>query len=181
MVDSDYYCLGKDYMIICFAYETVFLEAVTLSELTAKNVEQVGYYLRNVFRCLDRDTAFLLSQEGLTFAQMVVLRHISSCDGTTLAELTGSLKWAASTLSGIIKRLERDGLVERLADPTDLRVYRLRITDKAHQVLEATCLAYTDHLASILSHFTPEELAMLIASLKKLWQAVQKEQPSRKN
>ena len=150
-----------------------------LSKMPAGEVEQVGYYLRSIFRRLDRDMAFLLSQEGLTFAQMVVLRHIRAQDGTTLAELTDNLQWAASTLSGIIKRLERNGYLERLADPTDLRVNHLRITDKAHHILEKTCCTYNDHLADVLSHFRPDELALLLSSLQKLWQAVQQEQPCR--
>ncbi|HKM39603.1 MAG TPA: MarR family transcriptional regulator [bacterium] len=150
-----------------------------MTEATPNQVERVGWYLRHISRCLDRDMAFLLSREGLTFAQMLVLRQIKASQCTTLAELTDQLKWAASTLSGIIKRLERDGLVERLPDPSDLRVYRLCITPKAHQVLEVTCKAYNEHLAGILSHFQGEELTALITGLEGLWRAVRKEQPQR--
>lgn len=150
-----------------------------MSPVPPEQVDQVGYYLRRIFRCLDRDLAFLLSQEGLTFPQMVVLRYIRAKDGTTLAELAETLQWAASTLSGIISRLERDGLITRQPDPADLRIYRLRITAKAKAILGKTYRTYNDHLGCILAHFSPREIEVLLTSLRRLWQAVQQEQPGR--
>lgn len=150
-----------------------------MPNLSAEEIEQVSYYLCNIFRRLDRDMAFLLSKEGLTFAQMLVLRYIRDRGGTTLAELTEELHWSASTLSGIIKRLERDGYIKRQSDPADLRVYRLKITNKAYHILEKTCCIYNDHLTSIASHFQTEEFSLLLLSLQKLWHAVQQEQPCR--
>lgn len=152
---------------------------MVLSAVLPEQVEQVGFYLRKIFRCLDRDLAFLLPQEGLTLPQMIVLRQVQVQNDTTLAELTEKLQWAASTLSGIIKRLERDGFLRRQPDPTDLRVYRLQITDKAKVVLKKTCAAYSDHLACILLHFSVEDITVLLSSLQTLWQAVQREQPRR--
>lgn len=150
-----------------------------LSRVPAEQVDQAGYYLRNIFRRLDRDLTFLLSQEGLTLSQMVVLRHVRVKDDTTLVELAETLQWAPSTISGIISRLERDGFLRRQPDPDDLRVYRLRITKKAETVLERTCRTYSEHLASILAHFSPEEMKNLLTGLHNLWQAVQQEQPCR--
>ncbi len=61
---------------------------MVLSAVLPEQVEQVGFYLRKIFRCLDRDLAFLLSQEGLTLPQMIVLRQVQVQNDTTLAELT---------------------------------------------------------------------------------------------
>ena len=119
-----------------------------MSPVPPEQVDQVGYYLRRIFRCLDRDLAFLLSQEGLTFPQMVVLRYIRAKDGTTLAEL-------ARLCNGgqyVIRNYQPVGARRpdhAPADPADLRIYRLRITAKAEAILGKTYRTYNDHLGCI--------------------------------
>lgn len=150
-----------------------------MSKPTPEQVEAVGLNLRRISHGLKRHMAILLSAEGLTFPQMTLLRVICHKQNPTLADVTGELHLAPSTVSGIVKRLERDGLVERLPDPDDLRVYRLRITAKADKMLRETFVTYNQHLARILSHFSERELAALDDALRKLSIWVEQEVPTR--
>lgn len=144
----------------------------------AGTVERVGRHLREINHALKRHYAVLLCSEGLTFPQMVVLRRITEKGETTLAEITGELQLAASTLSGIVKRLERDGLIEKVADPNDLRVFRLRALPKAQELLARAMDIYKVHLGRVLGHFSPEELVSLVACLEKLSEAIVQETPT---
>lgn len=144
-----------------------------------KHVEAIGYHLREINHMLKRHLAVLLAAEGLTLPQMIVLRKIRERGEITLGEIAADLHLAPSTLSGIIKRLEREGLVEKEVDPHDLRIVRLRASPKADSIIQRTSSIYNTHLSAVLSHFTAEELDILLSSLRKLKGYVEEEDPSK--
>jgi len=75
-----------------------------------------------VLERLGRDLADL----GLTHGEVNALAHL---DGeTSVAQLLRRTGQRASTLTGIVDRLERRGLVERAIHPTDRRSFVLRLT-----------------------------------------------------
>jgi DNA-binding MarR family transcriptional regulator len=73
---------------------------------------------------------------GVTGAQWKVLFKLTLKPGLRQAELADMLDLEPITLSRIIDRLEEAGLVERSADPTDRRVWRLHVTAKAQPTVE---------------------------------------------
>jgi DNA-binding MarR family transcriptional regulator len=75
-----------------------------------------------VLERLGRDLADL----GLTHGEVNALAHL---DGeTSVAQLLRRTGQRASTLTGIVDRLERRGLLERAIHPTDRRSFVLRLT-----------------------------------------------------
>lgn len=75
-------------------------------------------------------------KSNLTFPQTLVLALLDS-DGpmpiSSLAKATGS---ANSTVSGIVDRLERSGLVRRVRSEQDRRVIFVEVTEQYHQCRE---------------------------------------------
>jgi MarR family transcriptional regulator, organic hydroperoxide resistance regulator len=59
--------------------------------------------------------------QGVTGPQRLVLRLLARFPGLTMARLATILRVHASTAGGIVKRLERRGLVERREDARDRR------------------------------------------------------------
>lgn len=75
-----------------------------------------------VLERLGRDLADL----GLTHGEVNALAHL---DGeTSVAQLLRRTGQRASTLTGIVDRLEQRGLLERAIHPTDRRSFVLRLT-----------------------------------------------------
>src|SRR5215211_7900402 len=71
---------------------------------------------------------------GVTGAQWKVLFKLTGKPGLRQGELADMLDIEPITLSRIIDRLQEAGLVERQADPTDRRAWRLHVTEKAKPV-----------------------------------------------
>jgi MarR family transcriptional regulator, organic hydroperoxide resistance regulator len=71
---------------------------------------------------------------GVTSPQRLVLRLVGRFPGITANRLAGILRVHPSTVSGIVKRLEHRGLVERGCDARDRRRAYLGLTARGRQL-----------------------------------------------
>lgn len=71
---------------------------------------------------------------GVTGPQRLVLRIIGSHPRSTAGEIASILEIHASTLSGILSRLEAGGMITRKADRTDRRRSHFRLTAAGRRV-----------------------------------------------
>lgn len=71
-----------------------------------------------------------LARSGLTGAQANVVSLLGTRGPLTISELARELHLGHSTVSGIVDRLQRRGIVQRLADPADRRYTRVSLTDE---------------------------------------------------
>jgi DNA-binding MarR family transcriptional regulator len=71
-----------------------------------------------------------LSSEGVTVtpAQAAILFMLREKDGQSMSELSQVLSMDNSTVTGLVDRLQRSGLVTRRANPDDRRISLIRIT-----------------------------------------------------
>lgn len=65
---------------------------------------------------------------GLTGAQLRVLARLSRREGATQVELAADMEVRPISLSGLVDRLARQGLVERRGDVRDRRINRIHLT-----------------------------------------------------
>ena len=69
-------------------------------------------------------------------AYLGVLISLWREDGPKVVDLGRRAGLEPSTMTGLLDRMERDGLVVRAADPTDRRVQRIFLTDAGRDVRE---------------------------------------------
>lgn len=65
---------------------------------------------------------------GITGPQRLVVRIVGRCPGTTAGQLAEILQLHPSTLTGVLRRLEQRGVLERSRGERDRRQARLRLT-----------------------------------------------------
>ncbi|WP_420850678.1 MarR family winged helix-turn-helix transcriptional regulator [Paenibacillus lutrae] len=89
--------------------------------------------------------------------QPPLLIRLAEKDGQSQNELAGQMRVKPATLTVMISRMEKTGLVERRADSKDMRVSRVYLTSKGHQATEAVkkTLAKIENVS--LEQFTLEE------------------------
>ncbi len=105
---------------------------------------------------------------GLTRAQWLCLGRLARFPGVTQRELAELMDVAPITLSRIVTRLERDGLITRRADPADRRVRRLYLTPAAGPII-AELFALARRLEEeMLAVLTPAERCQLKDMLDRL-------------
>jgi MarR family transcriptional regulator for hemolysin len=101
-------------------------------ELPERNI---GFLLHDVARLMRKRFEQNARDLGLTRSQCQVLAHLSRHEGIQQGSLAEILEVEPITLTRILDRLEEAGLVERGAHPTDRRVRLLRLTKRAHPML----------------------------------------------
>ncbi|GAB6159110.1 hypothetical protein JCM39194_23100 [Desulfotomaculum varum] len=110
----------------------------------------------------------LAEQMGLDPAPLSALLKLWCQDGLTITELGDKLFLKASTITSLIDRMERDGLVYRERNREDRRVVRIYLTEKAKQI-KNKFPGFEEHIQEVIKgKFTPEEQETLIKLLRKL-------------
>lgn len=108
-----------------------------------------------------------LEKYGLSPRQTAVLFAIKNVsDKATSAEIARFLFREHHTVSGILNRMEKDGLVRKVKDPDRKGVTRIVLTDKGEQAYRES--SKRDALHEIASSISEEEQEQLSLSLNKI-------------
>lgn len=94
-------------------------------------------YPRIFFACHTRHVRDPEGGRELSRNQASILSHLDEVEPTSVSELAEHMGVTLSTMSLSVKRLVRQGYVERSPDPADGRVVQLRLTDDGTRVREA--------------------------------------------
>jgi DNA-binding MarR family transcriptional regulator len=121
--------------------------------------------LRGVISRLARQLNDTSTGEGLTPTQYSVLGLIRARGPLGLAELTDLEGLNPTMLSRVVRVLDDDGLIRRLANPSDLRAARVEITDDGELVHERIRERRTRVLSDCLGRLPPETAETLLTSV----------------
>jgi DNA-binding MarR family transcriptional regulator len=114
-----------------------------------------------------------LGEWRMTAAQYGVLLHLMKGEPLSLTDLSGLIFRSNSTLTSLIDRMERDGLVARVAHVNDRRVTTVALTQKGRELLLEIRGHHRPFLADMMSCLSPEELSQLGALLNKIERKVE--------
>jgi DNA-binding MarR family transcriptional regulator len=111
---------------------------------------------------------------GLTLPQFDVLAQLHrEPEGLLPSELTRALLVTAGNVTGIVRRLESQGLVERLRVPDDRRAVRVRLTDRGRGLMASLLPVHAQALERILGRVPAADLGALRERLLALVRAVE--------
>ena len=97
--------------------------------------DMVVVALRRIIRAIDLRSRFLVTSYGVTGPQLTVLRELSAHGGVSVGELTRAIHLSQATVTGILDRLVKRGLVRRHRSDEDRRRVQVWVTDEAKQLL----------------------------------------------
>jgi DNA-binding MarR family transcriptional regulator len=84
------------------------------------------------------------------------------------SELSATLMMSRAGMTSRLDRLEAAGLVERALDPNDRRSFRIRLTDKGFEAVDAAMTEHTANVTELLSTLDGKEIGLLDDVLRKL-------------
>lgn len=107
-----------------------------------------------------------LNLTGAQFNALLVLRD-AGVEGVPLSEIGRLLVVTKANVTGLIDRLEREGMVQRDSH-SDRRVTLAKLTEKGATLLEAALPRHQQLLAELLTGLSVEEKEQLIGLLTRL-------------
>lgn len=99
----------------------------------------------------------------LTMQQLRALSLIAYAEGLTARGLAAHLAVSAATVSGLLGRLERRGLLRRQPSPTDHRAKELLLTDEGAALLRRLDSAGMELWTGVVDELTEAEVAQLVS------------------
>jgi DNA-binding MarR family transcriptional regulator len=131
--------------------------------------KEIDRDLRAIRQILRRPVEAEVARGGLTGPQQSAMRVLINSEGMSLKDLSKELGLAHSTVSGIVDRLEKQGMVKRKADKADLRLSKIVVSDQVREYLRDTWPALEAHpLAEALRAGTPSERQEILQGLRTL-------------
>jgi DNA-binding MarR family transcriptional regulator len=96
--------------------------------------ETTGYLLARACKVHRGSVGGVLGEVGLHVGQEMVLSQLWRRDGLTPSELAGALGVEPPTVTNMLSRMQRAGLLERRRDPEDARCTRVVLTQKGREL-----------------------------------------------
>lgn len=152
---------------------------IAASSCADLDVEACPYYL--ITRVSLAATAALkrgFAEAGIGFVRPAYLGSLMSLwreDGLKMIDLGRRAGLEPSTMTGLLDRMERDGLVERRPDPTDRRVLKIFLTDAGAQTREAVIGIVDRTLVGVFSGIGACEIDALKGLMRKVLMNVREE------
>ena len=109
---------------------------------------------------------------GLTMTQLRVLFRLRAEDGAPAGALAERLRVTPSTLTRIVDRLVRQGLVRRETDDGDRRLVRHYVTATGASTLEAIIGGARARMDEVVNRLSARQLERLVLALEDLTAAL---------
>ncbi len=134
-----------------------------------REAEEITTTVRVLYRLLCRSFDPEIARSGLTVPQVNALEALTREDGLSLKELSGRMALSHSTVSGIVDRLERRGLVGRRTDERDRRYSRIFLSQKVKEYVREEVPSRTlGPVIKALERASAEERAQALAGIRTL-------------
>jgi DNA-binding MarR family transcriptional regulator len=90
--------------------------------------QEIDAHVRSVKQALRQPMEVEIARGGLTGPQVNVMQALVEKNGMSLKDLSAAVGMAHSTVSGIVDRLEKRGMLERQADAADRRFTKIVVS-----------------------------------------------------
>lgn len=124
--------------------------------------------IRRVVRAIDLNSKQLVRDYGVTGPQFVTLRAIARLGPIPVTVLARAVNLSQPTVTGILLRLEQQGLIRRERDDKDRRAVTSTITTRGVAVLRETPTLLEDRFRKELSRLADWEQTQTLSTLQRI-------------
>jgi len=124
--------------------------------------------LRRIIRAIDLQSKRLARSSGLTIPQLVVLQSIRDLGEVTGRQIAGHVSLSQGTMTTILDRLERRGLIERYRSSSDRRIVHARLTREGRRLIRKAPPLLQAQLTRRFEALGAGEQARIVATLEQV-------------
>lgn len=145
---------------------------VAMPDQTRKAAKEPSLAIvREIVRAYQAFTDFSSSDTcklGLSGPEFDVLCTLGNQPGMTFKEIGENTLITKTTLTGVVDRLEKKGMVERRPCPEDRRCIRAVLTDEGDKVFREVFPAHVSHLKERLDTLPADDRSKLVELLQQV-------------
>ncbi len=132
------------------------------------DVDQVLEAIIYLYTESRRITKELAKRADLTGPQLTVVKLLEQVGDLSLSELSDKIRAQNSTVTGIIDRMEREGLVLRERSKEDRRVVHIKLTAKGHTLAKEIPVEPMEIFKGALESLSVQEMRDLMRIMTKV-------------
>lgn len=129
---------------------------------------QIIKLLKQVMDLVKQNVELNFKEINLTGPQGMLVGTLAHCGEMKISDLSEKLGLSNSTVSGIVDRLEKQGLVERIRSEKDRRVVYVCVSDEFRRNAKEHYCEIERRFEAMMSKATPKELDAIIDGLSTL-------------
>lgn len=138
-----------------------------LSAMAFQKERSAGYLANQMARLFAKGLHERIRPLGLAPAQFMTLLPLWDEDGISQSELVRRLDVEQATMANTLTRMERDGLIERRANPGDGRSQAIHLTPKAKALRDPAIVAARAQNEAALADFSEDERQAFLALMRR--------------
>lgn len=138
--------------------------------------KEAFFYIKSVYREMERRKNITLNKHGVTGTQSDIVEYLLENKDKEIyqRDLEKLFNQSNPSMTGILNRLEKNGLIFRKVSSKDSRYKQIKLTEKTYEIvadLKKDLLTFNNNYNKMLSESEKEELINL---LKKLYLNINK-------
>ena len=130
--------------------------------------EEVLAVLRQIIRRIDLHSKKLVQQHGLTGPQLIILRELGRAEEMPVGQLARMIDLSHATVTSILDRLEKRGLVSRNRSTVDKRRVMVGITEPGNTVLAGAPSLLQEQFVEQFQRLDTWEKTLILSSLQRV-------------
>ena len=121
------------------------------------------------FTEVERHLRRVIARQGVNLPRFDILMLLSrQPGGVSMGNLARDLVVTKGNVTGVVKRLESDGLIERVIDTSDRRIQTVKLTDRGREAFDDHYSVYAKSVSGALGQLSAEELLQLTTIMAKI-------------
>lgn len=130
--------------------------------------DEIVAAIRRIMHAVELHSRRLVEQIGLTGPQLAVLRKASDMGRTPIGGLARAVHLSQPTVTGILDRLEKRGLLQRTRDAVDRRAVNISVTDSGRELLARAPSLLQDEFRRELEKLQDWEQTLMLSILQRI-------------
>lgn len=124
--------------------------------------------LRKITQAITLHSRDLSRRYGLTGPQLIILNEIANHETISVTELARSISLSQATVTDILNRLGKRGLIERNRDSVDRRRVTIRTTQACREILSQAPPPLQETFVESYSSLSEWEQLMILSAFKRV-------------
>lgn len=129
---------------------------------------ELGFLITGVRNAIWSSIERELQPLDISAAQFVVFNTIAKGRGSTIGDLCRVLGYDSGAMTRLLDRIEKKGLIRRVANPDDRRSYLIELTEQSAALVPKARRQVQAVFGELLQGFDEREAVALRASLEKI-------------